>query len=136
MVKTTDAATVEKLKRSRFRQQELKAWRPKTQPRHIIAVCFVVSTAFIAFGVLILAKGSDAIETEPVRYDNLASCDAALRKSPCYIDQTDPSDGIPLALKGVPLDPLCGHPARSDPRAGVNNTCTLTLTLTETMQVR
>jgi hypothetical protein len=136
------SAEFKKYKKSNYKQQAMKAFRPRARAS-CIACCFgTVGTAFIAVGAVLLSMSAGVTETEPVRYDNVASCSAGLKRSPCYTEQFD-VDGAQTqakALKGVPLDPLCADrtlEADDWDTAGVGGgdvTCEVKLTVKEALE--
>ena len=105
---TAESIRLRKLAGSRLRQQELPAWRPHTTACCVVFVCAIIGVAFTVFGVSLVVGAGGYDEANVVRYDNMPACAAALRHSPCYTGQTDAA-GVPLATKGVPLDPMCGR---------------------------
>lgn len=128
----------EKYKSSNYKQQEMKAFRPSSTVG-CVAGCFgMMGVAFIAVGAVVLSMSAGAAETDAVRYDSVAECRAALKRSPCYSGQFE--NGEPKALKGVPLDPLCADRSlRVDewPTAGDGDgdvTCEVKLTVAEAME--
>jgi hypothetical protein len=134
------SAEFRKYKTSKYKQQAMKAFRPRAQAP-CIAGCFgTIGAAFIAVGAVMLSMSAGVMETEPVRYDNVEACSAALKRSPCYTEQFDAGGTQAKALKGVPLDPLCAdrtvEPDDWD-AAGVGGgdvTCEVKLTVTEALE--
>jgi hypothetical protein len=121
---------LQRLRQSKFKQQELPAWRPITLPKHVVGVCVIVGVAFVAVGILIGSASSGAAKSDVVRYDTDPACHAALLQSACYLGQHD-ADGTPLALKeGVPLDPTCGLRAANS----TASKCAVNISLSEDMQ--
>ena len=132
-------AEFKKFKASNYKQQEMKAFRPKAGVSCIVGCFGLMGVCFIAVGAVILSMSAGTSSTAVMRYDHKPECAAALKRSPCYTEQFDDA-GDPKALSGVPMNPLCADRSAAVAdwatagAAGDDVTCSVTMTVTEAME--
>eukprot|EP01048_Picozoa_sp_COSAG05_P014058 COSAG05_NODE_1558_length_4564_cov_5.087794_6_plen_393_part_00 len=129
MVDNEAPEEIRKIAASKFKQQDLPSYRPRSSPNCVMGTLVVVGALFVGFGIAVVSTAASAVMTDAVRYDNKQECTDALKLSPCYTEQHD-ADGKPKADKGIAMDPMCAR--RGGPVAGT--TCDVEIDLKEGME--